>query len=166
MIKFSAKLTPSDQPNQALLTVQPWEVENLKQLDTEKLYVVEVKEFKSKRSLEQNKLMWELIDQVNKKLNGWKADKESELLIYTQLIEMAQIKRDYIATIEEAIPTLRQTFRVVKELGKVKLETGQELIRLALYRGTSQFNTEEMSRFIDQLLDYAEQVGIDTREYT
>lgn len=165
MIKFSAKLTPTDQPNQALLTVQHWESESLKQLDSNKLYVISVSEFKNKRSLEQNKLMWELINQINLKLNGWKADKESEMEIYCQLIELAQIKRDLVATIEQARPTLEQSFRVVKEVGTMKAENGVELKKYLLYKGTSQFNTEEMSRFIDQLLDYAEKVGIDTREY-
>lgn len=165
MIKFSAKIKPHTNPNQAVLEIQPWEVEKLKQIDTNKLYVVDIKEFKSKRSLEQNSLMWGLIDKINKKINGFKATKQSELEIYRQLIEMAQIKRELVATIEEARPTLESTFRVVREVGKLKTDKGQELTKFLLYKGTSQFNTEEMSRFIDSLLDYAVKSGVDVREY-
>ena len=51
------------------------------------------------------------------------------------------------------------------QLGKLKTDKGQELTKFLLYKGTSQFNTEEMSRFIDALLDYAIESGVDVREY-
>ena len=165
MIKFSARIKPHTKPNQAILEIQPWEIEKLRHIDTNKLYVVDIKEFKSKRSLEQNGLMWGLIDKVNKTINGFRATKQSELEIYCQLIEMAQIKRELVATIPEAKPTLESTFRVVREVGKLKTDKGQELTKFLLYKGTSQFNTEEMSRFIDALLDYAIESGVDVREY-
>lgn len=166
MIKVNAKIKPTLKPNIIHVEVPFWQLEQLRKLDDKKNYVVEIKQFKDKRSLEQNSMLWGLIHQINLAFNGFKADKKSEMELYCQLVENAQIKRDFIATLPDAKPSLETVYRVVKEANKtIKTDKQVELSTYICYRGSSHFDTEEMSRFIDSVLDLAEQVGIDTREY-
>ena len=88
-----------------------------------------------------------------------------ELDVYCQIIEMAKIRTEFIETIPEAITRLSSVFRVVKELEQRESKKGNKTVLVKCYYGTSTFDTKEMSDFIDVLLDYAIQIGIDVSEY-
>lgn len=78
--------------------------------DDKKLY--EVKEKKSSRSLQQNKLLWKLIDKIAKN------QKQDDMEIYCALLERANAWSDYIITATEMEDALRKTFRGVKFMRK------------------------------------------------
>jgi hypothetical protein len=63
------------------------------------LLEIDVNEKKSQRSLRQNALLWELISQIDIHENG-RTHKESEMLLYANLIKMAKIRIDYYQTLE------------------------------------------------------------------
>ena len=67
-------------------------IPDLLKLDMDKLFVVEVKEPKSKRSLEQNKMLWQLIHSIAKKQN------QDDMEVYCALLERADALSDYIIT--------------------------------------------------------------------
>ncbi|MCI8272747.1 MAG: hypothetical protein HFJ55_01535 [Clostridia bacterium] len=78
--------------------------------DDKKLY--EVKEKKSSRSLQQNKLLWKLIDKIAKN------QKQDDMEVYCALLERANALSDYIITATEMEDALRKTFRGVKFMRK------------------------------------------------
>lgn len=78
--------------------------------DDKKLY--EVKEKKSSRSLQQNKLLWKLIDKIAKN------QKQDDMEVYCALLERANALSDYIITATEMEEALRKTFRGVKFMRK------------------------------------------------
>lgn len=78
--------------------------------DDKKLY--EVKEKKSSRSLQQNKLLWKLIDKIAKN------QKQDDMEVYCALLERANALSDYIITATEMEYALRKTFRGVKFMRK------------------------------------------------
>lgn len=129
------------------------------ELDRDKTYKIEITELKSKRSLWQNKFCWALIDKIAKH------EGMTDLDVYCQIIEMANIRTEVIETLPEAIERLSKVFRVVKVLEERTSKKGNSTVLLRLYFGTSTFDTKEMSDFIERLLDYARQIGIDVSEY-
>lgn len=125
-------------------------------------YSIEIKEVKGKRTLQQNAYIWALIHEIDLAINGHKSD---EMSIYCNLIEMSNIQVVPLETIEAAKPELEKTFRVVKEIERRKSIKGADTVVYKCYFGTSHFNKEEMSRFIENLLDYAQEVGVETAYY-
>lgn len=133
----------------------------LSELNKEICYKIEVKEIKSKRSLHQNRLMWELISLIAKE-SDIVPDEER---IYMDLIKLAKIKTVYIQTVPEAKKELQKVFRNVIEKDTRTTDKGVTTIVYECYYGTSTFDVNEMTRFIEVLLMYAKEVGIDVREY-
>lgn len=122
-------------------------------------YKIEVTEIKSKRSLQQNKYLWVLINKIAK------AQQMDDLEIYTQLIEMSNIESVFFEGLAKTKQILQEQFRVVKEVETRTSPKGIETVLFKCYFGTSHFSTEEMSTFIDRTLDYAVNCGIDVTEY-
>lgn len=134
--------------------------EELKSLDPFKDYSIEIKQIKSKRSLQQNRMLWGLIGLIDEKENGRRTAEGSEG-IYITLLEMADAKVDFIAALPEAESLLRQSFRAVKFIQQFK--QGNRVMNLyKVVSGSSKMNTKEMANLIDTALDYAAQAGIDT----
>ena len=128
-------------------------------MDPEKTYKVEITEVKSKRSLLQNRYMWELINQIAKKQG------EDEMKIYADIIHMANIKCTFLQGDRSAIDDLKRRYRLVIEREVRTSPKGVETVVVQCFPGTSSFDTKEMADFIDRLLDYAAQVGVDVSEY-
>lgn len=127
---------------------------------------LQIKEHKSKRSIEQNNLLWAIIENISLKLNGNRAD-ENLWKIYGDILVASNIKRELVAVLPEAVKILERTFRAVIPTGQtvsVKNEkTGKEaeLMKVWVYLGSSTFNTKEMTELIDYAIDYAIKVGAD-----
>lgn len=119
---------------------------------------IELKEFKKKRSLNQNSMLWELIGEISVKENGNKVDTED---IYLQLIEQTGASVEFFLAIPEAEQTLRRLFRIVKVVDE-RIQNGKKLYVFKCWLGSSQFDTKEMSQLIDKTLERAEQDGIET----
>lgn len=122
-------------------------------------YKIELSPIKSKRSLAQNKMMWKLISDVAKH-EGMDSDE-----IYIQVIKLANIRTEILQVLPEAIERLSRVFKLVVERERRPSPKGIETAVVECYYGTSQFDTKEMSDFIDRLLDYAARVGIDVSQY-
>lgn len=130
----------------------------LKDLDPEKTYSIEVKEVKKKRSIQQNKYMWALINEIDIAINGRPCD---DWAIYLMALERAGAKCDYIAALPETEQALKQNFRAIKFIKKVDLN-GKEGNMYKVYIGSSKMDTKEMNLLIDTILDIAQEVGIET----
>jgi chitinase len=87
--------------------------------------------------------------------------------IYGNLLQRANIKREYIRTLEQAVNILKDSFRAVIEVpNSRKIENGKETVGYWVYYGSSKFDTKEMTELIDIALDTATEVGIDIDRQT
>ena len=118
---------------------------------------------KETRSLRQNNLLWKLITTISDEVNG--SHTESELMaLYRGFIREANIKYHMIATPPETIDFLKEQFRALEVVGDTKTERGNSLVTVKLYPGSSQFDTQEMSQFIEVILRHAGELGIETAD--
>ena len=124
-------------------------------------YMLDIREPKSQRSLNQNALMWELIGEISMKISGTHNDDES---IYANCLEMAGAKIEYMACSPDALDSVKKCFRATKEIERRKTDKG-EMVVLKAYIGSSKMTVAEMSKLIDCVIDYAEQNGVNTDYY-
>lgn len=117
----------------------------------------EVKEKKTTRSLQQNKLLWELIHKIAKQQN------QEDMEVYCALLERADAKSEYIITATEMEEALRKTFRGVKFIRK-QLVNNKECKIYKVYLGSSKMNTKEMTELLDITIQLCSELEIPTLE--
>ena len=119
-------------------------------------YGLEVREVKSKRSIQQNNYMWALIREIAQAMG--EAD---EMDVYCHALTKANIKYAYILTEPKVkLDDLRSNFRAAQLISKVNVN-GKEANQYKVFIGSSRFSSEEMSRLIDSLLDMASEFDIE-----
>ena len=131
-------------------------IPELLKMDMDKLYLCEVKEPKSKRSIEQNKMLWQLIHSIAK------ATHQDDMDVYCGCLERADALSDYIITAYDMEDDLRKCFRGVRFMKKQEVN-GKECNIYKVYIGSSKMNTKEMTELIDTAMQIASECGIDTR---
>ena len=133
----------------------------LNELDDE-IYKIEIKKVKSKKSLQQNNFAWALMSEIARTLDLY-PDAES---VYINVVKMAKIKTEYIMALddENVVRSLKNAFRAVIKVDDRDYNGKQMAVYECCY-GMSTFEKDEMTRFIDVLLDYATQNGVNVNEY-
>lgn len=131
-------------------------IQYLFQQDKTKKY--EVKEYKEKRSLDSNAYAWTLLGKLQDKLHIAKED------IYKSLIKEIG-SYEVIPVRDEAVERFRQAWSKnglgwITETTKSKLEGFTNVIA---YYGSSSYNTSEMSRLIELIVQECRQQGIETK---
>lgn len=129
-------------------------IERLKKGD----YIISLTKPSNKRSLAQNRYLWELLGQISVKENGSRAD---DVEIYCQLVEQAGVKCEYLLALPQAEERLKRVFRVVKAVDDREYN-GQLMYVFKCFYGSSKMDTKEMSMLIDKTIERAETDGIDT----
>lgn len=132
-------------------------VPKLFELDQSKEYLMELKEPKSKRSLEQNKLLWSLIHRVAKETY------QDDMDVYCAVLERADALSDYVITAVDMADVLRKSFRGVKFI-RMQEVNGKDCFVYKVYLGSSKMNTAEMTELIEITMQVCSELGIDTRE--
>lgn len=122
-------------------------------LDFEKFYKVTIEEVRSKRSLEQNKLLWKMIHEIAKKTQQDDND------VYCALLEEADAKSDYVITAFEMETALRKSFRGVKFI-KMQEVNDKDCYVYKVYIGSSKMNVKEMNELLDTVQRIAGKLGI------
>ena len=133
-------------------------IPDLLKLDMDKLFVVEVKEPKSKRSLEQNRMLWQLIHSIAKQQH------QDDMEVYCALLERADAKSDYIITAYDMEDDLRKCFRGVRFIRKQEVN-GKDCNIYKVYIGSSKMDTKEMTELLDITLQLCAELGIQTEMY-
>ena len=128
-------------------------------LDLNKEYVFEIKEVKSKRTIQQNKYMWALIHEIahHESMN------QTEVEIYSLALEEANAKYIYLLGTKDVEDELRKNFRAVRVV-RPTVENGKEFIVYKCFVGTSKMDTKEMTKVLDIIVAWAEELGIETNE--
>jgi hypothetical protein len=123
-------------------------------------YDLNLSKFKGKRSLRQNRYMWQLLKEITLKMNY----DNDVMLVYTQLIKQYGLPFEMLDMIPEAATRLLKTddnpsgiFRVMDIVD----ERGNHNMYKCYY-GTSSYSKEEMIVLIDGVLALAVKCGIDT----
>ena len=132
-------------------------VPELLKLDKDKMYLCEVKEPKSKRSIEQNNMLWQLIHIIAKETH------QDDMDVYCGCLERADALSDYVITAYDMADDLRKCFRGVRFVRKA-IVNGKECNIYKVYIGSSKMDTKEMTELINVTMQIASEFGIDTRE--
>jgi len=123
----------------------------LLELDKEKRY--EIKEYKEKRSLSQNAYCWSLI---NKIANIMKLSKEDLYFKYLQ-----EYGQSTMVSLKAEI-NVDGYLKYYKEVGSSDLN-GTEFKHYKIYKGSSEYDSKEMSIFVDGIVQEAKDLGIEVR---
>lgn len=125
---------------------------------SEKKLEIEVKVYRSKRSIEQNRLLWVLLGKLAMAVSGRK-NKVSSEDCYCMILEEANVACDYLLALPEAEPMIRQSFRVVRKVGEREVN-GKTLNLYQYFIGSSKYNTKEMTELIEAVLDKLAELGV------
>ena len=118
--------------------------------DDDKLF--EIKEFKYKRSKSQNSYAWELIGKLADKMTKTKDEMYLEMLKDYGQSEIVSIKSDVNPT---------GYFKYYEKIGKGYIN-GKEFTHYKIFKGSSNYDTKEMSLFIDGIIQECSNLGIPT----
>lgn len=113
---------------------------------------IEVKPFRPRRSLDSNNYAWALITEIG---NVLRANKED---IY--LLMLKRYGQSEIISVLSHIP-IHEYVKYCEEAGESKLN-GKLFKHYKVYKGSSEFDTREMSIFIDGVVSEAKELGIQT----
>lgn len=116
------------------------------------------------RTLNQNALLWALIEDICRNENASYADTWD---MYCELLRLAKAKFTYVSVVKDGLDDLAKSHgvRALQTLGTITNEKGVEFVNCRLFLGTSQMNTQEISLVIDKAIEYASQLGIDVNYY-
>lgn len=131
--------------------------EQIKDLEKEKPYRISLNLIKSKRSIEQNALLWSLIHEISVARGTERANDDWD--IYLEALERAGAKFEYIAVLPEAERLLKESFRAVKLMNQFE-HNNRLFNQYKVYYGSSKMNIKEMTLLLETVLDMASEVGI------
>lgn len=138
--------------------------QEVKTLEKDKDYRIELEVVKSKRTLEQNRKFWAIVHDISKAINGSRANDDDDWNIYINILERTGAKFEYIAVLPEAEKILKDQFRAVKLMNSFE-HKGRTFNSYKVFYGQSKFNTKEMTLLIETALDMAAKCGIDIAYY-
>lgn len=122
------------------------------------LYDLEIKQHREKRSLNANDFMWALLDKLADVLHTTKEE------LYLQKVRECGVYKDFHLTEDEY-----KTFKVAWEsMGKgwsteqVDYTKDGERLVIRAYYGSSRYNTKQMSRLIDSVVEDCKDQDIET----
>lgn len=132
-------------------------VPELLKLEMDKLFQVEIKEPKSKRSLDQNRLLWKLVHKIAK------ATYQDDMEIYCTALERADALSDYVITATDMENALRKSFRGVKFI-RMQEVNNKECYVYKVYLGSSKMDVKEMTELLEIVFQMCGELGIPTME--
>ena len=135
------------------------EVQGIKDLlASNKRVECEIKRQYTKRSLDSNAYLWVLLDKIADKTKSSKLEVYKEFIKDYGVFEPIPIK-------DEAVDTFKHRWSskglgwICQEIGKSKLPGYTTLFA---YYGTSVYDSKEMSRLLEQVVQQAKELGIET----
>lgn len=127
-------------------------------LDDNKKYVVEVKQYKHGRSLDANAYCWVLIDKLSEKTRIDKSE------IYRRVIKEIGGNSQTVCVLEKAADKLIESW-CCHGLGWQAEKFDSKIdncVNVTLYYGSSVYNTAQMSRLIDSIVQECKAQRIET----
>lgn len=135
------------------------DINRIAELEGIDLLNLNISNARKSRTLDQNNLLWAIISDIDKKINGI----PSELTrwdLYVAGIEEAGVEYQDIQIPKKSLNIFKKVFRAYKILD----EKDDEII-LRCYVGSSQFDTKQMGDLIDYFIKKATDVGVTIVDY-
>lgn len=130
-----------------------------------KTYAVEIKEYRKKRSLDQNALYWKFLTEFAQALGMSNSEAHNRMLRSYGQLERYDDKPVYVVlpdTDEAEQKALEAETYHVKPTSQVKHgNDGNSYRTYMLLRGSSTYDTKEMTRLIDGLTEEMAGIGLD-----
>ena len=123
-------------------------------LTDDKVKVCKIDHYRKKRSLNSNSYAWALITQIADKLRVSKEE------IYFQMLKRYG-QSSVVSVVEEATETFEKSVKYSERFGESNLN-GKNFIHIKVYMGSSEFNSLQMSIFLDGIISEAESLKIPT----
>lgn len=127
-------------------------------LDTQPDKEYEIKEHKQKRSLDANGYLWVLINKIGQVIKVPKETIYKDLIKDVGVYEVVPIKNEAVNKFCEAWH--KNGLGWITETTKSKLEGYTNVLA---YYGSSEYNTKEMSRLIDEVINECRTLEIETK---
>lgn len=118
----------------------------------------EVKDYKEKRSLDANAYMWVLIQKIQEIINVPKEEIYKDLIKTIGVYEVVPIKNEAVNKFCEAWK--HNGLGWITETTKSKLEGYTNVLA---YYGSSTYDTKQMTRLIEEVLQECRQLDIETK---
>lgn len=115
---------------------------------------VNIDKYRSRRSLNANNYAWKLITEIANKLSANKDD------IYLEMLK--RYGQSEMISVAAEVP-IASYFKYWVKRGESKLN-GKTFVHYRIYKGSSEFDTKEMSVLIEGLTEEAKALGIPTLE--
>lgn len=122
-------------------------------LHLEEKLSIKIDKYKEKRSLNANNYAWKLLTEI---ANVIRADKG---IVYLDMLK--RYGQSEIISVLSHIP-IKEYVKYCEEAGESTLN-GKTFKHYKVYKGSSEFDTREMSIFIDGIVSEAQELGIDTK---
>lgn len=135
---------------------------DIETIKTEQIYLT-IKEYRKKRSLSQNAYMWVLLNKLAEKLHDTSEN------IYKHFIRDYGV-RDYILVQDKAVEELRNRWEkkgigwFAEVMSKSKTVDGTTV--MIVYYGSSSYDSKEMSRVVDAVVESCQENEISTMTIT
>lgn len=113
---------------------------------------VEISKYREKRSLNANAYAWKLLTEIGNVIRSSKDD------VYLQMLKRYG-QSEIISALSKI--SVKGYFKYYEEDGESILN-GKSFTHYKVYKGSSEFDTREMSIFIDGIVDEAKALGIQT----
>lgn len=112
---------------------------------------------RKRRSLDQNRMMWALLEIMANAQNGGRTGGVTAWDCYLDMLEKYGARYEYLQCTKEAFPALKNMFRAIKVIEEREKDT----VMCKAYIGSSQFTTAEMTQMIDGLFDELAALGVE-----
>lgn len=123
-------------------------------LDKEIVYDVKIDKHREKRSLNANAYLWKLVTEIGNILNKSKEEVYLQMLIDYGQSEMVSI----LSEIE-----VKGYFKYYKLAG-TSILNGKEFNHYKIYKGSSEYDTKEMSILLNGVVQEAKNLGVKTKD--
>lgn len=142
-------------------------VSYLDSLTEEREYIIEIKEHRKKRSLDANAYCWLLLDKMASRIH------ESKTEIYRSYIKEIGGNSDTVQMTAATPEELKERVQRLRDFWELRgLGWQSDIIEsnlpttcsVVLYYGSSAYNTEQMSRLIEMIVQDCETFGIETKD--
>ena len=123
-------------------------------LDKDTVYDVKIDKHREKRSLNANAYLWKLVTEIGDILNKSKEEVYLQMLIDYGQSEMVSILSEI---------DVKGYFKYYKLAG-TSLLNGKEFNHYKIYKGSSEYDTKEMSILLNGVVQEAKNLGIKTKD--
>lgn len=115
---------------------------------------VDIKQYRKKRSLDANGMLWVIMNEIAMKLGTTKDE------VYLEMLDRYGVFT-HIVVKPEVVEKVKAEWRITRELGEVTIN-GKTGIQLQCYFGSSTYDTKEFSVLLEGVISEAKELGIDT----